>query len=229
VTAIFVTGTGTDVGKTFVTAALIRHARAAGRAVAAFKPVVSGFDPADAATSDPGVLLAALGRAVTIEEIDRISPWRFAAPLSPDLAAAREGRAIDFHAVVEFSRRAADGRGLVLIEGVGGVMVPLDETHTVLDWMSALRVPILLVAGSYLGTISHTLTALNVLPPRNLDIAAVVVSESATPGAPLAGTVATITRFADLVDVIGLPRLSSDASDHPAVARIAALLEAVHS
>ena len=70
----------------------------------------------------------------------------------------------------------------MLIEGVGGIMVPLDERHTVLDWMSALRLPVLLVAGSYLGTISHTLTALHVLAQRNLDIAAVVVSESAVPG-----------------------------------------------
>jgi dethiobiotin synthetase len=237
VTAIFVTGTGTDVGKTFVTAALIQHARATGRAVAAFKPVVSGFDPATAAASDPGVLLAALGRAVTIAEIDRISPWRFAVPLPPDLAAAREGRTLDFHALVEFSHKAAEGRSLVLIEGVGGIMVPLDETHTVLDWMSALRVPLLLVAGSYLGTISHTLTALQVLAQRNLDVAAVVVSESTAPGAPLAETVATITRFALTlpspasgggkgrgIDVIGLPRLTGDASGHPTIARIAALL-----
>jgi dethiobiotin synthetase len=224
VTAIFVTGTGTDVGKTFVTAALISHCRAKGRPVEAFKPVVSGFDSAAADASDPGVLLAALGRAVTVEDIDRIAPWRFRAPLSPDLAAAREGRALDFKAVVEFSRRAAAGRGLVLIEGIGGIMVPLDQTHTVLDWMSALRIPVLLVAGSYLGTISHTLTALHVLAQRNLDIAAVVVSESAAPGAPLEETVATIARFADLVDVIGLPRLTADASGHPAVARLAALL-----
>ena len=122
------------------------------------------------------------GARPTREEIDRISPWRFAAPLSPDLAAAAEGRSIDFKALVEFSRDAAYGRGTVFIEGVGGIMVPLDATHTVLDWMSALRIPVLLVAGSYLGTISHTLTALHVLAHRNLDIAGVVVSESEAPG-----------------------------------------------
>jgi dethiobiotin synthetase len=223
VTAIFITGTGTDVGKTFMAAALIRHYRAAGHAVAAIKPVVSGFDPAAAAASDPSVLLAALGRPITITEIDRISPWRFVAPLSPDIAAAREGRTLDFEALVDFSRQriAAD---LMLIEGIGGVMVPLDETHTVLDWMSALRCPVLLVAGSYLGTISHTLTALNVLAQRNLDIAAVVVSESATAGAALDETVAAITRFADSIEVIGVPRLAADASGHPAIARVAALL-----
>ena len=222
-TAIFVTGTGTDMGKTFLSAALIRHWRMAGHAVAAFKPVASGFDPATAQASDPGVLLAALGRPIS--DIDAISPWRFAAPLSPDMAAAREGRAIGFDSVVEFSRRAAKSADHVLIEGVGGIMVPLDGRHTVLDWMSALRLPVLLVAGSYLGTISHTLTALRVLAQRNLEVVAVAVSESTVPGAPLDETVTTIARFADLIEVVGVRRLSREAHNHPAIARIATLIE----
>jgi len=221
VTAVFVTGTGTDVGKTFLSAALIRHWRAAGHAVAAYKPVVSGFDPATEQASDPGVLLGALGRPIT--DIETISPWRFAAPLSPDMAAAREGRTLDFEAIVEFSHRAATSAERVLIEGVGGIMVPLDERHTVLDWMSTLRLPVLLVAGSYLGTISHTLTALRVLAQRNLTVVAVAVSESTVPGAPLDETVATIARFADLIEVVGVPRLTGEA--HPTVARIATLIE----
>jgi dethiobiotin synthetase len=212
VAGVFVTGIGTDVGKTFVTAALIRHLARAGRTVDARKPVLSGFDPAHAGDSDAGVLLAALGRTASTEELDRLSPWRFAAPLSPDLAAKAEGRSIDFKALVEFSRDAAAGRGTTFIEGVGGVMVPLDETHTVLDWMSALRMPVLLVAGSYLGCISHSLTALHVLAQRNLDIAGVVVSESSEPGASLEETVATIARFAVPIDVRGLPRLPPGAT-----------------
>ena len=227
-TAIFVTGTGTDVGKTFLSAALIRHWRAAGCAVAAFKPVASGFDPATAAMSDPGVLLAALDHTITgrpLTDVETISPWRLAAPLSPDMAAAREGRELDFDAIVEFSREKERSADRVLIEGVGGIMVPLDERHTVLDWMSALRLPVLLVAGSYLGTISHTLTALRVLAQRNLTVAAVAVSESAVPGAPLDETVATISRFADLIEVVGVPRLSDEAHRHPTIARIAALIE----
>jgi dethiobiotin synthetase len=225
VTVFFVTGTGTDVGKTFVAAALVRHLRNAGRAVDAIKPVVSGFDPAAPGLSDSGILLAALGKAITIEEIDRISPWRFAPPMSPGLAANREGRSIDFNALLAFCRkRATESAGTLLIEGVGGVMVPLDARRTVLDWITALRVPVLLVAGSYLGTFSHTLTALHVLAGRNLDIAAVVVSESPTCGASLDETVATIARFTDSIEVIGLPRLSGDASSHPAIARFAQLL-----
>jgi dethiobiotin synthetase len=224
-TALFVTATGTDIGKTFVTAGLIRHVRAAGRAVAAIKPVVSGFDPDDWQGSDPAVLLAALGRPLTLEEVDGVSPWRFKAPLSPHSAAQREGRAIAFQELVEFCRRAmAARRGVLLVEGIGGVMVPLDDRHSVLDLMSMLRIPIILVAGSYVGTLSHTLTALEVMARRNLDIAAVVVSESNGSAASLEDTVATIQVFAEQIDVVGIPRLPPGACEHAALARLADLV-----
>jgi dethiobiotin synthetase len=221
--AIFVSGTGTGVGKTFVTAGLIRHCRACRETVDALKPVITGFDPAKLAASDSGVLLAALGRPITLEEAVRISPWRFAAPLSPDMAAAREGRALDFAALAKFCHAAIAARhDRLFIEGIGGIMVPLDASHTVLDLITALRLPLILVAGSYVGTLSHTLTALQVLVRRNIDVAAVVVSESEASAAALDETVATIARFADAIDVIGIPRLPEGAS-HPAFARIAEL------
>jgi len=223
--AIFVSATGTDVGKTFVTAALIRHFLEQGRAVDAIKPVVSGFDPARWQDSDPGILLAALGRPPTLAQAERISPWRFAAPLSPDMAAKREARSIDFDAVVEFCRGAVKARrDHLLIEGIGGIMVPFDPNHTVLDLITALRLPTLLVAGSYVGTISHTLTALQVLARRNVDVAAVVISESAGSAASLDDTVATIARFSDSIEVLGIPRFAAGATTHPAIARIAELL-----
>src|SRR5437016_10819455 len=222
-TAIFVTGTGTDIGKTFVTVGLIRHLRAAGRAADAIKPVVSGFNAENPAASDPAILLEALGRPAA--EIDRICRWRFAAPLAPAMAARHEGHPVEFHGLVDFCRRAVVGhRDMMFIEGVGGIMVPLDETHTVLDWMTALRLPLLVVAGSYLGTISHTLTALQVLARRNLEITAVVVSESEGSATPLDDTVATIARFVNPIEVIGLPRLPPGTITHPAFARIAELI-----
>jgi dethiobiotin synthetase len=205
VTAIFITGTGTDVGKTYVAASLIRHLRRMGRNVDALKPVVSGFDPALPASSDPGVLLKALGLAITPQEIERIAPWRYRAALSPDLAAKAEGQNIDVDAVVTFCRTAIDRRrDILLIEGAGGIMVPLDDRRTMLDLMMALQVPLILVAGSYLGTISHTLTALDALFRRNLKVLATIVSETPHSSVPLADTVAAISRFTE--PVIGLPR-----------------------
>jgi dethiobiotin synthetase len=205
VSAIFITATGTDVGKTYVAASLIRHLRQLGHSVDAIKPIVSGFDPALAAASDPGILLDALGLPVTPEEIERTSPWRFRDPVSPDLAASREGRRIDVDQVVAFCQDAiAQSRDVLLIEGVGGIMVPLDGERTILDVMMALRLPLILVTGSYLGTISHTLTALDALYRRDMNLLAIIVSETPGSTVPLDDVVATISRFAE--PVIGLPR-----------------------
>jgi len=225
VAAYFVTSTGTDIGKTFVTASLIRYLRESSQPVAALKPVVSGYDSSVVETSDPAILLSALGRPVSAEEIERIAPWRFRAPLAPDIAAAREGRTVDFEKLVSYSRNEIDSTtGLLFIEGVGGIMVPLDANHTVLDWMEAINIPLLLVVGGYLGTISHTLTALDVLAKHKLRIAAIVVSENERDTVELDDTVSSIARFAGDIDVIGLPRLPAGIYQHPAIARIAARL-----
>ena len=204
-TTLFVTATGTGVGKTFVTAQLVAELRAARRSVRALKPVASGFDAADVAASDSGVLLDALGQPATAEHLDDVSPWRFAAPLSPDMAAARERRAIPFDELLEFCR-APRPVEVTLVEGIGGVMVPLDETHTVLDWIAELGAPVLLVAGSYLGTLSHTLTAIAALRARAVEPAAIIVSESEVQPVPLEETANTIRRFVGSVSVVALPR-----------------------
>jgi len=206
-TAFFITATGTDIGKTFVATELIRHFRRIGRAIDALKPVVTGFDPAQAETSDPGRLLSALGKPIVADEIARISPFRFAAPLAPDLAARRENCTLDFAALVAFSQRAVrDHQGTLLIEGIGGIMTPLDERHSVLDWMAALRVPLVLVAGSYLGSVSHTLTCLDVLQRHALAIRVLVVSETPGSTVPLADTVESVARFAPSIPVVGRAR-----------------------
>ena len=202
---LFVTATGTEIGKTLVTAALCRELRAQGRPVRALKPVLSGYDPAELRESDPGVLLASLGEAATEDAVAKIAPWRFAAPLSPDMAAAREGRRLDVGEIVAFCRAAAGDP--LLVEGIGGAMVPLCERHTVLDWIAALQVPALVVAGSYLGTISHTLTTLAAMRGRGVEVAGLVISESPESPVPPAETAETIARHAGPLPIAILPRL----------------------
>ncbi len=204
-TAIFITATGPDVGKTFVVASLIGHLRQNGRSVEAIMPIVSGYDSAQAAASDPGTLIAALGLPFSPESIERTSPWRFRAALSPDLAARLEGRSIDVDAVTDYCKAAIDARrDVLLIEGVGGIMVPLDEQRTILDVMMALRLPLILVTGSYRGTISHTLTALDSLLRRDMNVLATIVSETPGSKVPLNDVVSSLERFT--APVIGLPR-----------------------
>ena len=204
-TALFVTGTGTDVGKTFVAASIVRQLRTRGLAARAFKPVISGYDPAVADQSDSAVLLDAAGELATPEMIAAISPWRFAAPLAPNMAARREGKHVDFAAVVAFCRDAiATAQGPVLIEGVGGVMSPISDEETVLDWIAVLGIPAVLVCGSYLGAISHALTALLALERRAIKVPAIFVSESPK-GIDLDETCASLRRIT-VVPVIGVRR-----------------------
>jgi dethiobiotin synthetase len=209
----FITSTGTGIGKTYVTSALIRLARSQNRTVAAFKPVISGFDKREITNSDTGEILAALGEAPTKAAATRVSPWRFTPPLAPNMAARAEGRTLDCAALFAFSRKALqENADVVLIEGVGGIMVPLDDERTVLDWIVAAGAPVVLVVGDYLGTISHTLTAVEVLRAWGVEIAAIVVSEGEGASVPFAETLAEIARWTAPVRVVGLRRGEGDAA-----------------
>lgn len=206
---LFVAGAHTEIGKTHVACGLIRAAREEGFSVDALKPVVSGFDPDDWADSDPGRLLAALERPRNKTELDRLSPWRLAAPLAPPSAAQAEDRPLPFGPVVDFCRAriAASDARLMVVEGVGGLMSPIAEGATSLDLLEALPGFSVLVGGGYLGAVSHTLTALEVMRAHGLAPAAVVVSESADPDAPeFMGAVALLTEHAGETPVIPASR-----------------------
>jgi dethiobiotin synthetase len=202
---IFVTSSGTEIGKTYVSAMLTRELKAR-----AIKPLVSGLDEETFPGSDPAQVLAAMGEPVTYENASLVSRWRFRAALSPDMAAKREGRAIDFDELVAECVSAAKRHDPLVIEGVGGLMVPLDERHTVLDWMKALKAETglapLLVVGAYLGTISHTLTSLAVMRAENIAPRVIVVSEREPGPVPVGETAAAIAHFAGGIPVRIAPR-----------------------
>jgi dethiobiotin synthetase len=208
---LFVTGTGTGVGKTFVSAAIAHASARSGISTRAYKPVASGFEADDVRHSDPGVLLEAQGQAVTPETLDEISPWRYVKPVAPYLAAAGEGKEIPYGAVLDFTLEALRGpEELILVEGIGGVMAPVDRAHTVLDWVGALAIPAILVAGTYVGTISHTLSALGVLRSAGVRVFAIILNE--TLGSPVtpAEQASAISLFAGGVPFHVLPHIAGE-------------------
>lgn len=179
--AYFITATGTDLGKTWLTAGVVASCRAQGVSVQALKPVMSGYDPARHEESD----IAKVGADKTA--------WIYAAALSPDRAAALEGKTIDFETLVGWCRHRIDAHdGLLLIEGIGGVMVPLNATHTVRDWIATLDVPTVLMCGSYLGSLSHTLTSLAALREVGIVPSLIVVNESVDSPVGLEDTLASL-------------------------------------
>ncbi len=204
----FITATGTDIGKTFVTTTLCRQLIEAGKKILALKPVISGYNPDDL-QSDTALILESCSLPITQENIEKISPWRFTVPLSPNMAAEKEGKNIVFDELIKFCQEQEKiGADILLVEGVGGVCVPLNDRYTVLDWMSALPdYKIILVSGSYLGSISHTLTAIHALAARNLKLHALIVSESENNSVSLVETAKTLENFIPKsVHIITVPR-----------------------
>lgn len=158
----FVTATDTGVGKTFVTAALATALRARGRDVAVFKPVQSGATAED--PSGDAVLLGA----------DCV--YAFAAPLAPLVAARAEGRTIELEPILARARELVREHELLLVEGAGGLLVPLAEDLDLADLALALGLPLVIVARAGLGTVNHTLLTIEAARARGLELAGVVLN-----------------------------------------------------
>jgi dethiobiotin synthetase len=172
VRGVFVTGTDTGVGKTVLAAALVAALRAAGVRVAAHKPVVTGLDePEPGRPADHELLGAAAGMAP-----EAVAPLRFGPAVSPHLAAQLAGTTIDPAAVVAAARAAADGAEAVVVEGVGGLLVPLAPAWSIRDLAVDLGLPVVVAARPGLGTISHTLLTVEAARAAGLDVRAVVLT-----------------------------------------------------
>jgi len=193
--AIFITGTDTGIGKTVATAALGLCLQAAGCRAVPFKPAQTGWD--DAVTAD-AVFVQSL--VETREELDAICPYRLRDPLAPAVAARREGVTIDLdriRAAFESLRARYD---VVLVEGAGGLLVPLSEAALMADLASALDLPIVVVARPGLGTISHTALTVEVARRRGLQVLGVVIA-----GFPRQPDIASATNPAEIVRLTGVP------------------------
>ena len=173
---LFVTGTDTGVGKTFVTAGLARLLSDRGLRVGVMKPVETGCDrrgndlvPADAVR----LLTAARGH----QDLSSLCPYRFEAPLAPDIAARQAGRSIDPVVILDRFRTLAASHDIVMVEGAGGLLVPIWDRYTMADLAGDVGLPLLVVTASRLGAVSHTLLTLEHARFRGLPVAAYVLNQ----------------------------------------------------
>jgi dethiobiotin synthetase len=203
---LFVTGTDTGVGKTVVAGAVVAALRAGGERVAAYKPVVTGLDePTEAAWPRDHELLAAAAGA----SAEAVAPHVFGPAVSPHLAAELADVELDLDAmVVAASATAAEAdAGVLVVEGVGGLLVPLTRDDTVRDLAAALALPLLVAARPGLGTINHTLLTLESARAASLTVASVVITPwPDEPSVMEESNRATIGRLG-AVHVATLPRL----------------------
>jgi dethiobiotin synthetase len=173
---VFVTGTGTEVGKSVVAACLARTARAAGERVAAFKPAVSGLDEYPAAKGvPPDHELLRIG-AGSEQSDDEIAPYRYRPAVSPHLAAEWAGEEIEPERLRRAAESAGDRADLLVCEGVGGFLVPLAPGYLVRDLARDLDLPVVIAAPPSLGTINHTLLTIESVRQAGLSPELVVLT-----------------------------------------------------
>ena len=171
---LFVTATDTGVGKTEVACAIVRAARARGEDVVGMKPAQSGHAPGEA--SDAERLLAAAGG---VESLEAICPYTFKAPLAPAIAARVEGRSVSLERILDAACALAARHAAVVVEGAGGLLVPLTDRDTYADLATRLGLPALVVARAGLGTVNHTALTCEALRARRVPLAGIVLNRTA--------------------------------------------------
>ena len=205
---IFVTGTGTSVGKSVVSAAICAALADRGEKVAAFKPVITGLDERDGDWPLDDELLAKHASAGQSRE--EVSPHRFGPPVSPHLAAEMAGEQIEPLALAREARERAEKADALVCEGIGGLMVPLAGGFLVRDLAVELDLPVVIAAKTGLGTINHTLLTIEAANAAGLNVTGVVMTPwPSDPSDVERNNRETVERLGE-VPVHGLPETSPD-------------------
>jgi dethiobiotin synthetase len=201
---VFVTGTDTEVGKTIVSAAIVAAAVQRGMRIAAFKPVVTGLDEPVVDWPRDHELLSQVANAGQSPE--DVAPYRYGPAVSPHLAESLSGESVEPDSLVEAGRREAAKAEALVVEGVGGLLVPLTKDYLVRDLAGELSLPVVIAARPGLGTINHSLLTIEAARAVALRIQAVVLTPWPDDPEPIhRSNMETIERFGE-VPVIGLPR-----------------------
>jgi dethiobiotin synthetase len=211
---LFVTGTDTGVGKTILSAALLAAMAAAGEPVRAHKPVVTGLGEESGGGKEPGGAWPAdhelLGDAAGMTG-EEVAPLRYDPAVSPHLAAQLAGERVEPARLLDAARSATTEGDISIVEGVGGLLVPLADDYTVRDFAVALGLPLLIAARPGLGTINHTLLTLDAARAAGLDVLAVVLTPwPRGPNAMERSNRETIARLGE-IEVVGLGLVRSSA------------------
>ncbi len=217
---LFISATDTGAGKTVIACAIARRWRGEGRAFRVCKPVATGASPYDDKLVSEDTL--ALARAAGDTDLDAITPFTYAEPAAPPVAARRVGADVSLTALVEAVRRRQPESGAVLVEGVGGLLCPLTQTEAVADLVGRLDLPLLVVARRSLGTLNHTLLTLEAARNRGLRVLGIVVNETApVSGLAEESNVAELRRRIDVPILAVVPHgAADDQSEIPAISAV---------
>lgn len=171
----FITGTDTAVGKTFVTAGIAAALKEKRINVGVMKPVETGC-PENAGKLEPQDALCLKNAAGVNDELDLINPYRFKAPLAPSIASRLEGKDIDLKRIKKCYDALAIKHSIMLVEGAGGLLAPLNEKETIADLVKLLGLPLIVIAESRLGAINHTLLTVKHAQSVGMEVKGIILN-----------------------------------------------------
>jgi len=198
--SVFITATGTDIGKTYYASQLLKSWREKGCNPFPVKPLMSGFSDAELGASDAGRLLEGAGREVTAENVNMVCMRRYEQAVAPNQAARDLGQTLDYEDILAFVNSRillADGEP-VLVEGAGGVMSPVTDGKLHVDLINDLAMSSILVTANYLGSISHTLSAVQVMLSKSIPIEKIVVTKPTEGHGDQDAFIGELSRWCDL-------------------------------
>ncbi len=174
---LFITGTDTGVGKTHIATGIAAELKLFGVGVGVMKPVETGCRMRSGRLV-PEDALSLMKTAAVRDSLALVNPYRFRKPLAPSIAAGLEGKRVDPMKILNAFKTLSQRHDFMIVEGAGGIMVPLSEDYLYLDLAADLRLPVIIVARPSLGTINHTLLTISVLKKRRVPVTGVVINYS---------------------------------------------------
>ena len=180
--SFFITSTGTNIGKTYCTIEIIKSLIKKKIEVNPFKPILSGFNSKKIEQSDSYKILRTIKKNIDIKDIKSMTPWLFNNAIAPSLAAEKENKNLEYNQVLNWCLDKINYKNnknsINIIEGAGGILVPIEKEKTILDLIVDLRIPVILVVGNYLGSVSHTLSVVKNIQFSKLNIINIIINQN---------------------------------------------------
>lgn len=173
----FITGTDTNVGKTYIASALLKHFSTNGLSTVGMKPIASGCELNNAGELINEDVIALMESGTVDASLNVVNPYRFVPAIAPHIAAAQAGITIEVAAIQDAYHQLSTVADVVIVEGAGGFIVPINSNQTLADVAQALALPIILVVGMRLGCINHALLTVAAIEARGLKLAGWVANE----------------------------------------------------
>jgi dethiobiotin synthetase len=225
---LFITGSDTGIGKTLIAGAIAHWFRRRGATVAVCKPAATGcVHRREGLVSEDGEFLAHCSH--TRHPLDLVCPQRFVEPLAPAIAADRAGTSLDWQAIDRAIASMCIGADVLIVEGVGGAMVPMDRQHLAIDMIAWLGLPAVVVVRPDLGTINHTLLTVEALRARNIKVAGVVINRypPETPNTAQETNPRAIEQWGKVPVLCLVPEMTAEISAAPLPVDVVAAIETV--